>query len=191
MNDKKTESDTERNQDNGEPNDRAGRDEEKKEMELKKLLEAKEEETKDLKNKLLYLQADFENFRKRKEKESAELRKMALIDFMKGLLPVLDDFEAMEKNLKDAGHEVLVNGLLALKKNFYETLARMGLREIEMKEFDPNLHEVEAVVPADADNKIVEIVRKGYTVNGMVLRPARVIVGKKAEEQRSKPDAGS
>ncbi|MEM3413605.1 MAG: nucleotide exchange factor GrpE, partial [Thermoplasmata archaeon] len=59
---------------------------EKQEEELKKLLEMKEEEIKTLKSQMLYLQADFENFRKRKEKENSELRKLVLIDFMRALL---------------------------------------------------------------------------------------------------------
>ncbi|MEM4161022.1 MAG: nucleotide exchange factor GrpE [Thermoplasmata archaeon] len=152
------------------------------EEELRKQLTAKEEELKTLRNQLLYLQADFENFRKRKEKESAELRKYVLLEFMKALLPVIDDFESMEKNLGGERAEGIAEGLRALKKNFLETLAKMGLREVEVEGFDPNLHEVEAVVPADADSKILEVVRKGYTVNGIVLRPARVVVGRKVEE---------
>ncbi|MEM4308968.1 MAG: nucleotide exchange factor GrpE [Thermoplasmata archaeon] len=164
---------------------------EKQEEELKKLLEMKEEEIKTLKSQMLYLQADFENFRKRKEKENSELRKLVLIDFMRALLSLLDDFEAMEKNLGGMDAKVLSEGLLALKKNFLDTLWKMGLREIECEKFDPNMHEIEAVVAADADNKVLEIVRKGYILEGVVLRPARIIVGKKFESQKSEPNTTS
>lgn len=152
---------------------------------LKNLVEEKKKEVEQLKNQMLYLQADFENFRKRKEREIAETKKLLLVDFMKHMLPIIDDFELMEKNLKGRESDSVVAGLMALKKNFFDSLTRMGLDEIALTQFDPNYHEVEAVVPAQTDNIVVEVVRKGYTVNGIVIRPAKVIVGKRSQEEQS------
>lgn len=152
--------------------------------ELKLLFEEKKKEVEQLRTQMLYLQADFENFRKRKEREIGEIKRLLLADFMKNMLPIVDDFESMEKNLKGIDGSVL-SGLIGLKKNFLDVLTKMGLSEISLAKFDPNFHEVEAVVDAEEDDVIVEVVRKGYTANGILLRPAKVIVGKRRVQESS------
>lgn len=134
------------------------------------------------KDDYLRLMAEFDNFRRRTAQEKLELVSSAAADTIKGLLPVLDDFERAMKALKDSqdsnaakeGTELIYNKLMGYLKT-------KGLETIEAldKEFDTDLHEAVAQFPvedADKKGKVYDVVQTGYTLNGKVIRFAKVVV---------------
>ena len=129
------------------------------------------------------LMAEFENFRRRTSQEKIDLVSMASTETIKGLLPVLDDCEralAVLKNSNDSdaakeGTELIYHKLLAY-------LQGKGLAVIEAKNevFDTDLHEAIAQIPVQDEEqkgKVFEVVQTGYTLNGKVIRFAKVVVG--------------
>jgi molecular chaperone GrpE len=134
----------------------------------------------DLYDRLLRKQAEFENFKKRSERERAEHAQLALADLMKELLNVLDSFDLAIRNAAAAEDTALLRGFELIYKQLQDTLARFGLKAIETKgaQFDPNFHRaVTTKVAADAeDNAVIEELRKGYLLNGRLLRESWVAV---------------
>lgn len=129
------------------------------------------------------LMAEFENFRRRTSQEKIELVSMASTETIKGLLPVLDDCEralSVLKNSNDSeaakeGTELIYHKLLAY-------LQSKGLAMIEAKGevFDTDKHEAIAQIPVPEEEqkgKVFEVVQTGYTLNGKVIRFAKVVVG--------------
>lgn len=149
-----------------------------------------EKEIESLNNKLgkekddyLRLMAEFDNFRRRTSQEKLELVSMASTDTIKGLLPVLDDCERALSVLKDStdsdaakeGTELIYHKLMAY-------LQSKGLAVIEAleKDFDTDLHEAVAQFPVQEEEKkgkVFDVVQTGYTLNGKVIRFAKVVVG--------------
>ncbi len=136
---------------------------------------AERDEIRDL---LLRRQAEFENFRKRTEKERSDYLQYAAMDMVRDLLPILDDFERALK-IEGAGPEY-ARGIEMIYNRMYETLKKMGLEPIvsEGKAFDPNLHQaVERVETKDApDGTILSEFQRGYFFKGKLLRPTMVKV---------------
>lgn len=137
---------------------------------------------------MLRFQADFENYKKRFDREKAEFVKYANENLISGLLNVLDDFErALDsaKNSNDAA--TLIKGLEMIKEHFGRALEERGLERIDPKRepFDPERHEAVAHIEDDEypDNTVIEVLRKGYGLNGKILRPAVVKVSKKKENR--------
>ena len=128
------------------------------------------------------LQADFENFRKRTEKENEEFRKFAICDIAKGLLTIVDD---MDRALGAAKEETeLVAGIRGIRNNTMKLLEENGLREISTKcKFDPNIHEALCTVEADTEGDIAEVFQKGYSMNDRIIRYPKVGVTKKKESE--------
>lgn len=144
-------------------------------------LKKKEDELKELSTQFIRLQADFENFRKRTEKERKDIVNFALEDFICTLLPIVDNFEiAMKVEKKE--NESFYEGIELIKKQLKNVLEASGLKEIESlgKEFDPNLHH--AVFMEESEEydagKVVEVIQKGYKLKDKVIRPAMVKVAK-------------
>lgn len=143
----------------------------KKEIEkiehLKKLVE-------EYKNKYLRALADYQNFEKRIQERNEDLVRNATKKVLLDMLPFLDNLEKAEAFLKD-------EGLKIIKNQFYQSLEKEGLKEIELlgKEFDPHLAEAVGVTEGEKDNIVTEIVRKGYTLGEKVIRVAQVKVSKK------------
>lgn len=140
--------------------------------ELEKQLSEKEE-------RVLRLQADFENFRRRTAKERAEISEVVLQGFLTDLLPMVDNFErAMAAENSDA--EAFRKGVDMINTQFGEILAKNGLEKIETKgkKFDPNFHQAVMRVenPEMEDDDIAQELQKGYMVKGHVLRPSMVQV---------------
>ncbi len=141
------------------------------------------------------LQAEFENFKKRSEKDWAGRVRLANQRLITDLLPVLDSFDkALEGSRKDCDSTGFKKGLEGLRKQLLQVLQREGLKEIKADgKLDPFMHEAlmrEEREDAD-DGKILEVFQKGYTLNSTPIRPARVKVAKKkdpgtTEEQRQK-----
>jgi molecular chaperone GrpE len=123
-------------------------------------------------------QAEFENFRRRSERERGELLEFASMDTVKALLPVLDDFERALK-VESADSEY-ARGMELIYQRFYEALKRLGLEPIsaEVPLFNPHIHHaVEMVDTKDhPDQTILEEYQHGYYFKGRLLRPAMVKV---------------
>ncbi len=124
------------------------------------------------------LQADFDNFRKRTQRENEEFRKYACSSIVGDLLTVVDD---LDRALKHAGDETeFVKGIRGVRANLMKVLESNGLKEIPSEgKFDPEFHEALCTVDGDEDGLVAEVFQKGYTLNGKVLRYAKVKVTKK------------
>jgi molecular chaperone GrpE len=147
------------------------------EHEIQKLVEERD----NLQDRLLRKQAEFENYKKRSERERAEYIQMASADLMRELLNVLDSFDLAVRNASErAADEDMLRGIDLVYKQLLDTLGRFGLKPVEAKGqvFDPNFHQaVTTVASADVpENTVVEELRRGYTLNGRLLRPAMVSV---------------
>ncbi|MDR1954588.1 MAG: nucleotide exchange factor GrpE [Candidatus Methanoplasma sp.] len=126
------------------------------------------------------LQADFDNFRKRTEKENEEFRKFAAAGMTKSMLTIADD---MDRALGTAEEETeLVAGIRGIRNNLMKILEENGLTEISTDcKFDPNIHEALCTVEGDADGDIAEVFQKGYRMNDRIIRYPKVKVTKKRE----------
>ncbi len=149
---------------------------------LKALLQQKEEEVEKEKKEYLFLMAEFDNFRKRTMKEKSEILKNGAENAMKGILPIVDDFERGLDAVKDSTDaESVKEGMTLIYNKFIKYLEQNGVKVMETNgaDFDPDNHEAVAMIPADSDekrNKIIDTVVKGYTMNGKVIRHAKVVV---------------
>ncbi|AHF09200.1 MULTISPECIES: nucleotide exchange factor GrpE [Dehalobacter] len=126
------------------------------------------------------LKAEFDNFRKRTQKEKEDTARYASERVIQSLLPVLDNFErAIASSRKNKDFEALSQGVEMIERMFVKVLEDEGLRIIETvgQEFDPNLHE--ALLKEESDqpeNMILEELQKGYYLKDKVIRPSRVKV---------------
>lgn len=149
------------------------------------VLQNLKEERDDLYGRLLRKQAEFENLKKRVEREKSEYAQFASSELMRELLSALDSFELAIRNAsaEGGGSENMLRGFELIHKQLQDTLARAGLKAIEAKgqPFDPNYHQAVSTQAATdvADNTVVEELRKGYVLNGRLLRPAMVTVSTK------------
>jgi molecular chaperone GrpE len=142
----------------------------------------RDEKIEELTDKYLRVMAEFDNFRKRTEKEKAAMYDMGAKNVIEKLLPVIDNFDRGFETVKDADRETdsFINGMDLVYKQMKKTLEDMGVEPIETenKEFDPNLHN--AVMHIDDDrygeNMIVQEFQKGYTYKGNVVRHSMVQV---------------
>lgn len=147
-------------------------------------LEKKEIEYKELNDKYLRLYSEFDNFRRRTQKEKLELYKTAGEDIFKNLLPVMDDFERAQKSMEDTkDYESLKTGVDLIYNKFLSVFKSNGVEPMDSieKEFDSEIHEAVTQIPAPNKKligKIIDVVEKGYTLNEKVIRYAKVVVGK-------------
>ena len=146
--------------------------------------ESVSKEKEELLNKLVRLQADFDNFRKRTIKEKEEIYKYALSDFSEKFLPVIDNMERAIQSIEDAKiSDGYVDGVKMVMNQLFTVLNNEGLEEIptENVEFDPQWHHGVAVdnIEDIEDNHIIEVYQKGYKFKEKVLRPAMVKICKK------------
>jgi len=151
---------------------------------LKEALDREKERADEYLNRLKYLQADFENYQRRARREQEDLVKRGSEQLIVKLLGVVDDLErAIEASKSSSDKEVLVSGVEIVLKQLQATLAEEGLSQIEAvgKPLDPELHEAIATVETDQypENIIVRVLRKGYSLNGKVIRPSMVEVATK------------
>jgi len=170
--------------------------EEKKQAKEKEKKDKKEEKKKEkapgksdkeklaeLQDRYLRLQAEYDNYRKRTLKEKMELTRSAGEDILKGLLPVMDDFERAIQSIDEAEDaESLKDGVHLIFGKFKEFLKSQGVKEMESQdqEFDTDKHEAISKVPAPSEEmkgKVVDVVQTGYYLNDKVLRYAKVVVG--------------
>jgi molecular chaperone GrpE len=138
-------------------------------------------EAADLQNRLRYARAEFDNARRRAERERSEYMQFAAVDLVKDILPILDDFErALQVETADRNY---AKGVELIYQRMSETLKKLGLEPIETadQKFDPNLHQaVERVETEKAeDQSILGEFQRGYNFKGKLLRPAMVKVAVK------------
>jgi molecular chaperone GrpE len=127
--------------------------------------------------------ADFQNYKRRVEQEREETARFAAAAIIINILPIMDDLERALQNV-DAHLAGLtwVDGIRLIHRKFQAVLEMSGAKEIETEgaQFDPNVHEAVAFGEGE-EGKVISVVQKGYTLNGRVLRPAMVVVGKAKE----------
>jgi molecular chaperone GrpE len=132
----------------------------------------------ELQQRLLRRQADFENLKRRAERERSEFFQFAAMELAGDLLPVLDDFErALQAPSTDKEY---VRGIELIYQRFYDTLKKMGLEPVEAvgKPFDPNVHQaIDKVATEEAeDQTVLAEYQRGYNFKGKLLRPSMVRV---------------
>ena len=153
------------------------------EAEAKDPLEAAKEKIEELNDKYLRKVAEFDNYRKRTMKEKAELILNGGERTITKILPVIDDMErAIENGKKTEDVETLREGMDLIYKKFMNILKGEGVERIdtEGKDFNTDYHEAVAMVPGMGDDKkgkVIDSIQTGYTLNGKVIRYAKVAVG--------------
>lgn len=151
---------------------------EEKEQKTEEKPAEKKEEDEDLNTRYMRLMADFQNFRRRTEKEKSDIYAFGNEKLVSDLLPVLDN---MERALAAAPEgDKFAEGMELIYKQMVDVLKKNKVEEIEAegKVFDPNLHNAvmrQAKEGAESDT-IITVLQKGYTLNGKVVRPSTVIV---------------
>ncbi|MBI5788770.1 MAG: nucleotide exchange factor GrpE [Candidatus Schekmanbacteria bacterium] len=151
---------------------------------LKKELELKKTEAADLYDRLLRKQAEYENSRKRLEKERNEAIRYATEELIRELLPVIDSLEqALSSANKNHDIQALSEGVKLILSQLKAVLQRVGLADLKAQgqPFNPEQHEAVQVIESDEheDNTVVQELRKGYMLSGRIIRPAMVTVAKK------------
>ncbi len=148
-------------------------------------LDALTTERDDFKDRLLRMTAEFDNYRKRVDRERRELSEAAAADLIRDLLPIIDDLErAMAASRQEAaGREsAVLQGVELTHRHLLEQLRRRGVEPIDAvgQMFDPQVHESVAVEHAEGkpDGEILEEFRRGYRVAGRLLRPSMVKVAR-------------
>ncbi|EDM38690.1 molecular chaperone, heat shock protein [Pedobacter sp. BAL39] len=136
-----------------------------------------------LNDKYLRLFAEFDNYKRRTQKERVELLQTAGKEVVVSLLPVLDDFDRANKAMENATDVApILEGVALVHHKLKGVLAQKGLKEMESKNtvFDTDLHEAITKIPApneELKGKVIDELEKGYTLNDKVIRFAKVVVG--------------
>ena len=153
-------------------------DKNKEDTFLKKIKEDYESQIKDLQDKIESLDnswkralADYNNLEKRTAEEKEHFLTLVKIQVMESFLPFFDNLEKIQEHSKDEGLELTLKDLQKVLKN-------IGVEEIEAegKDFDHNTMEAIEIQKGEA-NKVLKVIQKGYLINGILLRPAKVAVG--------------
>ena len=146
----------------------------------KKKEDPRDEKIKSLQDQVLRQMAEFDNFRKRTEKEKSSMYDAGASDVIAKVLPVIDNFERGLADVKEDTEDAFQKGMLAIYKQLLHGLDELGVKEIdaEGKKFDPNFHNaVMHVDDADkGEQEVVEVLQKGYTYHDKVVRYAMVKV---------------
>jgi len=157
--------------------------------EVEEELQKEREKSENYLRRLQYLQADFENYRKRAEREMGEVKRYGNERLLSDLLVVVDELElGLEKAREGDNSPALVEGISMVLKRFQGLLAKEGVIRIEGvgSKFDPSLHEAALKVPSEKEEgTIIEEIRSGYTLKGRVLRPSIVKVAEGSEPSSS------
>ncbi|MDP6308734.1 MAG: nucleotide exchange factor GrpE [SAR324 cluster bacterium] len=149
------------------------------------LLEKERTRAKNMEDRYLRVNAEFENYKKRMIRESSDRFKFFNLDLIKELLPSLDNIERAISHAKSDHTDVesMIAGLEMVNKMTHEVFEKFGVTRINTvgEEFDPNIHQAVGVVDSDAvpDNQVVEECLGGYSLHGRIIRPAMVRVSGK------------
>jgi molecular chaperone GrpE len=163
--------------------------------ELRVELEKEKVKSDDYLRRLQYLQADFENYRKRVEKEMHDNRQFGNQRLLSDLIVVNDELELALREAETSGENpTIVEGVGMIHKRLESLLSKEGVEKIQSlgSKFNPDFHEAVLRVTSDKeDGTVVEEVRQGYTLKGKVLRPSIVKVAEKSAEPESKSEEAS
>jgi molecular chaperone GrpE len=145
----------------------------------------KKEKTEELTILLKKVQADFENYKKRVEKEKKEFTQFASQELVKNILPLLDSFQLALANDKD--NEEFKKGVELIYSQLWQILETEGLKPIDAlgKQFDPYFHE--ALMQEESDKEegtVIEELQKGFMLKDNVIRPTKVKIAKKKEAKK-------
>lgn len=157
---------------------------------LKKNVQDEKEKAEKYLNNWQRTQADFENYRKRTEKEKNEMSLNTTCEVVGKLLEVLDDLERALSYVPPTEKAALAEGVRMTHRKLLNELEKLGMEEVCAvgKVFDPNIHEAIAHVQGEEDMVVGEI-QKGYKLRGKLLRPSKVAVGKGTEKpEEAKPE---
>lgn len=138
-----------------------------------------ENQVKEKENKYLYLYAEFENFKRRSQKEAADLMKFGWEPVARDLLGVLDNLDRAIQHADPSANSSLLEGLKMVQQQFQSVLEKRGVQVIRTvgTPFDPDLHEAIGQEPSDlAPGNITQEHVRGYTLHGRLLRAAKVIL---------------
>ena len=172
-------------------------DPEQKIEELTERIEALEEERDELNDRVLRKAAEFENYRRRMDREKKRRHEAGMLEVIEPVLEVLDDFERSidaAQELQDSqdaqkAYESLKGGVEMVFRKFRDTLENLGVEPIEAegKPFDEELHEAMMRQPSDEaePGTVLQEIRKGYRMDDRVIRHSRVVVATEAEEDES------
>ena len=168
---------------------------------LKAAIEEAQREIASLEDRALRATAEAENVRRRADRSIENARKFALERFVEDLLPAVDSFEraveAASGHTKGngAGASAIAEGIELSLKLLLGAMERQGIAVVDPRgaPFDPNLHEAMTMVDnAEVEpGSVVDVFQKGYTVNGRLIRPARVIVARQPAEPEEPPERAS
>ena len=157
-----------------------------------KRFEAADKEKDDWKNKYYGAYADMANTRKQVEKENAEFKKYAVQSVIKEIVPVLDSFDlALKNEPKDENLKKYLEGFNMIHSKLLNSLKQLGVEIIipqKGEEYNPNKMEAFSTVDGDEDNRVAEVFLKGYKLHDHLIRPAGVIITKKAVVEKKDED---
>ena len=149
-------------------------------------------------DRLVRLQADFENFRRRTLKDREEAHNFGHQNLVKELLPTVDNLERAIEHAQqsgDADSEGLLQGVELVRRELLGVLAKYGVIEIEAegKPFDPAVHEAMTQVPDASvpENTVVRVFQKGYALRNRLLRPAQVVVSVASQSEKASAEGES
>jgi molecular chaperone GrpE len=162
---------------------------------LEEALEHEKEKSEDLLRRLQYLQADFENYRKRVEKEMGDVKRLSNERLLSDLLTVKDELDlAFAKARETKQNPVLLEGVGMIQKRVQNILSKEGVERIPSagSRFNPDYHEAALrVVSDEEEGTVLEEVRAGYMLKGRVLRPSIVkVAGKQHREENEQAETG-
>jgi len=129
-------------------------------------------ETKEIDEKYLRLYSEFENYKRRVNKEKEDIKNNTKISMISSILEVDNDISIALKNIKD---KTTRDGVKLIYKKIQNFLSSYGIEEIQTKIYDENLHEVVSVV--ESGNKIIDVISKGYTLDGNPFKYPKIILG--------------
>jgi len=146
------------------------------------------EEYKQLSDRLLRLAAEFDNYKKRIAKEEEQKSEFYKAEVIRKILPVIDEFEIAINAIGD--QDSSKKGIELIYTNLMDALKSIGLRAVDTSgDYDPYKHEIlMARESNEKPGKIIEVVRKGYMINDMLIRPASVIVAKDEQPKDAAQD---
>ena len=155
-------------------------------------LEAKAKDAAEGQDKLLRLGAEFENYKKRMEKEKSDLMKFGNESLLKALLPILDNLERTIDHVKKMNENgPLLRDVEITLRQLLNILERFGVKPVAAmgEAFDPEKHEAVALAESDQEpNRVISELEKGYLFHERLLRPAKVLVSKALPEKKTKTE---